>query len=50
MNELPTIDNVTATRTGQQVSKYKIHDLLGGGGMAEVYLGYQENLDRYVAI
>lgn len=38
------------TLTGKTVGKYKIINKLGSGGMAEVYKGYQDNLDRYVAI
>ncbi|MCA9932150.1 MAG: serine/threonine protein kinase, partial [Anaerolineales bacterium] len=38
------------TLTGKTIGKYKIVTRLGKGGMAEVYKGYQENLDRYVAI
>ena len=37
-------------RVGSTVGKYQIIELLGRGGMAEVYKGYQENLERYVAI
>ncbi|MFZ0547702.1 MAG: protein kinase [Candidatus Promineifilaceae bacterium] len=35
---------------GSTVGKYKIVEMLGRGGMAEVYKAYQELLDRYVAI
>lgn len=38
------------TLTGKTIGKYKIEERLGRGGMAEVYKGYQESLDRYVAI
>lgn len=35
---------------GSQLGDYKIIDLLGRGGMARVYRGYDENLDRYAAV
>jgi len=35
---------------GKKIDKYVIKEKLGSGGMAEVYKGYQENLDRFVAI
>jgi serine/threonine protein kinase len=35
---------------GKTIGKYVIVDGLGRGGMAEVYLAYQEALERYVAI
>lgn len=38
------------SKIGLQISKYKIVEHLGRGGMAEVYKAYHENLDRYVAI
>ena len=37
-------------QVGQVIGRYKIVDKLGRGGMAEVYKGYQESLDRHVAI
>ena len=39
-----------STLSGKKIGKYQIESKLGSGGMAEVYKGYQENLDRYVAI
>ncbi|GIK54676.1 MAG: protein kinase [Chloroflexi bacterium] len=39
-----------STLTGKTIGKYHIEEQLGRGGMAEVYKGYQESLDRYVAI
>lgn len=35
---------------GQVIGKYQVVEVLGRGGMAEVYKAYQESLDRYVAI
>ena len=36
--------------TGQRIGQYEVLELLGVGGMAEVYKAYQPQLDRYVAI
>ncbi|VAW29864.1 Serine/threonine protein kinase PrkC, regulator of stationary phase [hydrothermal vent metagenome] len=41
---------MSGTLSGKKAGKYVIKEKLGTGGMAEVYKGYQENLDRYVAI
>jgi serine/threonine protein kinase len=41
---------MSGTLSGKKVGKYVIKEKLGSGGMAEVYKGYQENLDRFVAI
>jgi len=35
---------------GQTLGKYRIDEWLGGGGFAEVYKGYQTDLERVVAI
>jgi serine/threonine protein kinase len=35
---------------GRQLGDYKIEGLIGHGGMARVYRGYDEKLDRYAAI
>ena len=35
---------------GQRIQDYRIESLLGRGGMGEVYLAYEEHLDRHVAI
>src|SRR5574340_1159245 len=35
---------------GQQIGPYEIVELLGVGGMAEVYKAYEASTDRYVAI
>ena len=37
-------------KVGQEIGRYKIIGRLGRGGMAEVYKGYLESLDRHVAI
>ncbi|MEJ2748648.1 MAG: protein kinase [Anaerolineae bacterium] len=38
------------TLSGKTIGKYEIIEKIGRGGMAEVYKGYQKNLERYVAI
>ncbi len=35
---------------GQTLGQYRIDKLVGSGGMATVYKGYQASMDRYVAI
>ena len=35
---------------GQTVGGYKVIDLIGAGGMAEVYRAYDSSMDRHVAI
>ena len=35
---------------GRQLGDYKIEKLIGHGGMARVYSGYDEKLDRYAAV
>ncbi len=41
---------VKDAQIGKTIGRYHIVESLGRGGMAEVYLGYQASLDRYVAI
>ncbi|MBK7914767.1 MAG: protein kinase [Chloroflexi bacterium] len=41
---------MTDTLSGRTIGKYQLIEKIGRGGMAEVYKGYQESLDRYVAI
>ncbi len=40
----------TSNKIGKQINHYKIHSLLGKGGMGEVYLAYDSKLERKVAI
>lgn len=40
----------TDTLSGRTIGKYRIVEKIGSGGMAEVYLAVQKNLDRHVAI
>jgi serine/threonine protein kinase len=41
---------VNKSLSGQMIGQYEIRDLLGKGGMAVVYQGYDTRLDREVAI
>jgi serine/threonine protein kinase len=39
-----------ANLVGKTLGKYEIRELLGKGGMAEVYKAYHPKLERYVTI
>jgi serine/threonine-protein kinase len=44
------LERTMPLQVGEIVGPYRIISQLGQGGMATVYKGYHENLDRYVAI
>ncbi|MBC8098240.1 MAG: serine/threonine protein kinase, partial [Armatimonadetes bacterium] len=40
----------SSSLVGRKIGQYEVKALIGRGGMATVYLGYQTNIDRQVAI
>lgn len=45
-----TIADATDELLGQQLDEYRLETLLGQGGMARIYRGYDQRLQRYAAI
>jgi WD40 repeat protein/serine/threonine protein kinase len=46
----PGNESSASSLIGQYINHYRIHSLIGAGGMGEVYRAYDENLSRTVAI
>lgn len=50
MDGLPCSGGGMNDLIGQDLGQYRVQELIGQGGMARVYKGYQTSLDRFVAI
>src|SRR4030042_6133967 len=47
---LPELQDSSDPLINKQFRNFKIIRMIGSGGMSDVYMGYQENLDRSIAV